>query len=333
MATPLYMPNICLNLVQPDAQEQQETNTTNDHLQVSVIQELSLMNFRDLWEDYEMNFPLDQIWKLSDAFCDKRKHAFVVAALDDTHHIPTESNSEQFLRLIRNLSDGGLKILREPNAGGNSLFSEVLSFEVMNRFFGAKLDKTEMEIQYYPTNSKKVDYSVSINGEKVGVSVTRAFHYVNDALFTERDAHRLLTKKLDGLNIATSNVSKEDRWTKQILHIWVKSLSVAQTLYEQYLQLPDEVRQNTVVLVTMSSQYDCVFTERSSDVKEVFEALDLGEPVVMPDDDEDDADATPEDSGIVDLSYLDNLDFDQMMDDSYSDHSDDDDQFLSTMSF
>jgi hypothetical protein len=50
------------------------------------------------------------------------------------------------------LSEGSLKILRCPNAGGNSIYSEVLSFELMCQLFQATLQRTEMEIQYYPSN-------------------------------------------------------------------------------------------------------------------------------------------------------------------------------------
>jgi len=44
------------------------------------------------------------------------------------------------------LSKEATRILNTPNAGGSSLESEVLSFEVLKKFFGAKLLMTEMEV-------------------------------------------------------------------------------------------------------------------------------------------------------------------------------------------
>jgi hypothetical protein len=48
-------------------------------------------------------------------------------------------------------------LFRFPNAGGNSIWSEALSFEVLSTIYGAKLLKTEMKLEYWPerTNSRK----------------------------------------------------------------------------------------------------------------------------------------------------------------------------------
>jgi hypothetical protein len=40
------------------------------------------------------------------------------------------------------------RVLRDPNAGGNSLRSEVLSMEYLVTRFGARLLHTELELQY-----------------------------------------------------------------------------------------------------------------------------------------------------------------------------------------
>ena len=108
-------------------------------------------------------------------------------------------------------------MLSLPNAGGSSLLSEVLSFEMLSRAFGATLDRTEMELTYVPgapprgrlarcdppsrainkiardslpatcsprgcaslaPGSKITDYAVTVHGGyKLGVSVTRAFKF------------------------------------------------------------------------------------------------------------------------------------------------------------
>lgn len=50
-------------------------------------------------------------------------------------------------------------ICDSPNAGGGSENSEAMSFEVLRRCFNAKLVKTEMEIEYEWSTSKKVTVS------------------------------------------------------------------------------------------------------------------------------------------------------------------------------
>lgn len=45
--------------------------------------------------------------------------------------------------------------------GGNSVWSEVMSYEILNASYGAQLRRTEMEIEYYPA-SKITDYSVTV---------------------------------------------------------------------------------------------------------------------------------------------------------------------------
>ena len=73
----------------------------------------------------------------------------------------------------------------------------------MKNSFGARLLKTEMEIEYFPEQSKKTDYSVLINNKHIGVSVTRAMKFKGD--FTEEDARVLLYKKLYGIIVSSEN--------------------------------------------------------------------------------------------------------------------------------
>lgn len=175
------------------------------------------------------------------------------------------SNLEEFSILSRNISHCGKLILNEPNAGGNSVFSEVLSFEILHRSFGAKLLKTEMQIVYFPENSKKTDYSVILEGKKIGVSVTRAFHFLDDKYFTSIEAKVLLRKKLNGIIYSTHCVSEYDLWEKQILHCFVRSEQVAQILMREYRNMRSTFKSNTIVLVTIAEDVNCIFFERSCD--------------------------------------------------------------------
>lgn len=147
------------------------------------------------------------------------------------------------------LSEGAKRILQLPNAGGNSVASEVMSFEVLFRLFRARLESTEMEIQYYPAWSKITDYSIAVDDSVFGVSVTRAMKY--RGVFLEEDAERLLRKKLTGVNDSSRNVINDFKWEKQVLHIWAEKEHNAKVLERVYNRLPQELKRDTLVLVTI----------------------------------------------------------------------------------
>jgi hypothetical protein len=91
------------------------------------------------------------------------------------------------------LSVGACRIRDTPNAGGNSVSSEVMSFEILRLLLNAKLSRTEMELHYFP-RGKITDYSCHIGGQCMGVSVTRALRY--QGVFEPADAYKLLSKKV-----------------------------------------------------------------------------------------------------------------------------------------
>lgn len=150
-----------------------------------------------------------------------------------------------------NLSADGIKIRDVPNAGGSSVNSEVMSFEILQKCFKGKLLKTEMEVAYFPEGGSITDYVCEIYGTKVGVSVTRAMKFRGGA-FTDEDAQHLLTKKLKGVIQSSRNTL--ENWTKQVLHVWSVSNDVTNTLIKVYEMLPTELRSNTVVLITTTTK-------------------------------------------------------------------------------
>eukprot|EP00698_Gefionella_okellyi_P004201 TRINITY_DN13913_c0_g1_i1.p1 TRINITY_DN13913_c0_g1~~TRINITY_DN13913_c0_g1_i1.p1 ORF type:complete len:506 (-),score=77.41 TRINITY_DN13913_c0_g1_i1:59-1576(-) len=155
------------------------------------------------------------------------------------------------------LSDGARRIMEEPNAGGTSVWSEALSFEVLSRMFGAELCQTEMEIRYWPRGSKKTDYSCRIGGQRMGVSVTRAYKF--QGVYTCEDARMLLNKKLFGVVVSSANVVKRDKWCKQILHVWAQSVHVAGVVMSEYQKMDASLRSNTVVIITVSHNANWIF--------------------------------------------------------------------------
>ncbi|KAL3888196.1 hypothetical protein ACJMK2_000573 [Sinanodonta woodiana] len=157
-----------------------------------------------------------------------------------------------------NLSVGALNIMKVPNAGGSSIISEVLSFELLQRCFQAKLYKTEMEVSYYPEGGSITDYVCDMFNTKIGVSVTRAIKFHGD--YTHDDAEHLLTKKLKG--IVQSSRNSLEKWAKQILHVWAPDKHTANIVTQAYNKMHNDVKSNTVVIVTTTQASSFIYRNR-----------------------------------------------------------------------
>ena len=154
------------------------------------------------------------------------------------------------------LSEGGQIIYEAGNLGGSSLLSEVFAYEVLYRCELATLLKTEAEIVYTDTGGKKTDLLVEIDGLKLGVSVTRAYHYPPDDPYTLALATELLTKKLGDLPLSTANVAPEDAWVKQLLSILAYTPEHAALIEESWLTLDAELRGDAILIVTATEGAD-----------------------------------------------------------------------------
>jgi hypothetical protein len=159
------------------------------------------------------------------------------------------------------LSDGGVRLLTTPNAGGTSEWSEAISFEILRALFGATLRRTEMEIEYKFCNSKITDYSVTMHDAHIGVSVTRAMCFdACNAPFDRAECTRLLAKKLDGVIASTAGVVKEQRWQQQILHIIAENEQYAQLIRDVYQHdIGTQLKSNTIVIVSTTSNASFLF--------------------------------------------------------------------------
>lgn len=154
------------------------------------------------------------------------------------------------------LSAGGQRIYDEPNAGGSSKESEVMSFEVLRHCEAATLVKTETEIQYQPpgppgTNAI-TDILVEIDGKKIGVSVTRAYKPPSIPL-TDADVKALLEKKLDDVLESSARVLPGDKWVKQILHVFAVDADAEAAVARVWPTIDAGLRADTIVLVTRTS--------------------------------------------------------------------------------
>ena len=122
----------------------------------------------------------------------------------------------------------------------------------MARCEAALLLKTETEILYEDPAGKKTDLLVMVGESKLGISVTRAVGFPREDPYTVERAQDLLEQKLGGVVSSSANVSEEDAWSKQILHIVAYADEHALSLETAYALLSDEIRSNTLVWVTVS---------------------------------------------------------------------------------
>lgn len=153
------------------------------------------------------------------------------------------------------------RLLHEPNAGGASRISEAMSCEVLSRAFNARLEQTELEIRYWPSNGAMTDFTVSLDGCPLGVSVTRAIT-AKHKVFDIAAASSLLKKKLSGVLRSTETCC--GAWERQILHIWSPNISSANALEVAYAQLPEDLRADTTILITVCEGLRVLFEETSS---------------------------------------------------------------------
>lgn len=153
-----------------------------------------------------------------------------------------------------------------PNAGGSSIESETLSFEILKKYFNAKLLKTEMQVEYFPEGGSITDYVVYLFDKIIGVSVTRAMKFDKSEFMIE-DAEYLLNKKLKG--ILQSSRNSLIKWDKQILHVWVNDERSLANLEKAWLDLGSAIKSNTVLFLTLATNSREVFTNQVPKVKKV----------------------------------------------------------------
>lgn len=84
--------------------------------------------------------------------------------------------------------------------------------------------------------------------------------YPNPDHFTNEDAMRLLKKKLFGVIVSNKGVAEEDRWEKQILHIWVQNSNEALMLSKCYQALHPKLRSNTIIIITIAGNHKWIFS-------------------------------------------------------------------------
>ncbi|HEY8145196.1 MAG TPA: hypothetical protein VIG06_21090 [Kofleriaceae bacterium] len=153
------------------------------------------------------------------------------------------------------LTAGGQEILADGNAGGSSLYSEIFAFELLARCELAPLLKTETEVDYDGPGAI-TDLLVEVDGEKIGVSVTRAVAFPFDDPYSVEQAQELLEHKLTDILESTGHVSASDRWQKQILAVVAYGPGHADSLAAALDRIADEIRADTIVWILVTDGAD-----------------------------------------------------------------------------
>jgi hypothetical protein len=135
--------------------------------------------------------------------------------------------------------------------------------EWLTRCEQATLIKTETEIVYDDPMSKRADLLVELEARRVGVSVTRAVTFPFGQPYTLDAALTLIERKLDDIQLATLGVSAADRWDEQMLSILAYDAQHAQVAMDAWGMLDAATRDDTIVVVTVTSGDDLfIYTDQ-----------------------------------------------------------------------
>ena len=154
------------------------------------------------------------------------------------------------------LSPGGAEILADGNLNEGSLLSEIVAFEALYRCELAELIKSEGEIDYIDPDGKKTDILMWIDGYKVGVSVTRAYHYPPSEPYTVPEATTLLNNKLSDIPLSAANAMPQDAWERSMLHVVAYDDGYADSIETAWAAMDDNIRGDTILIVTVSNGED-----------------------------------------------------------------------------
>lgn len=158
---------------------------------------------------------------------------------------------------VAQLSAGGQQVWNDGNRGGSSLHSEVFAYEMLYRCELAKLLKTETQISYTDAGGKKTDLLTEIDARKIGVSVTRAYHYPPTNPYTEAEAKALLDDKLADLPLSQANATAADAWVRSILHVFAYDAQYADAVQSAWnTQVDPAVKGDAILILTVTDGND-----------------------------------------------------------------------------
>lgn len=102
--------------------------------------------------------------------------------------------------------------------------------------------------------------TVSIDGNVIGVGVTRGFSFPAGSEYTEAQASSLLEAKLSTISIAQSNVSPADQTVKAILFVVAYNDQTKLALLSAYAKLDASAQADTILIIaTTSGDTDSIY--------------------------------------------------------------------------
>ena len=108
----------------------------------------------------------------------------------------------------------------------------------------------------YDGTGKITDMEVSMDGHKIGVSVTRAQTFPLGQTYTLDAATMLISRKLTDIQASSAHVSAQDKWDKQILSVLAYDAATADTVGQAWAGLDPSVQADTIVVVTQTDGDD-----------------------------------------------------------------------------
>lgn len=127
------------------------------------------------------------------------------------------------------MNDYAKKSLQVDNAGGASEISEAWSIHHLSEKVNAISCMFEMDVVYW-CKYKMIDYILETDKTRIGVSVVRAMSYYDN--FSIESGIALLNKKINGLIISRTCITKTQCFYESILHIFSPSKGITDILIQ-----------------------------------------------------------------------------------------------------
>ena len=147
-------------------------------------------------------------------------------------------------------------VFNDCQIGGSGCNSRSLAMEVLYRLANAALFSTESQIGYIDAAGKKTDMIVSIENLKVGIDVTRAYHYPPENPYTQTEATSLLTNSLSDIQAESQNLTPEYECVKYILLVFAYNSDYATQISTAWESIDPLIKSNTIVLVVTTNGDD-----------------------------------------------------------------------------
>ena len=167
------------------------------------------------------------------------------------------------------LNHVGQGLSQVTNLNDNSLFSECFSGHMMTNFlstfgFQVELGGTETTLVYNCFGSRVSDYVLTVTNqllntnERVAVQVKRVHNFNGNVRLDRQYMFSLLDHANLGAHLSNQNVSDEDLWNCQVLHLLTSDVNV-QNYVQQWLNSTTDSGFLAVFTTVVTGNYSMLF--------------------------------------------------------------------------